>query len=403
MKLKLPMRTWYYFFAQSINLTTAVMSVSMAASIGATLAPEPNLSTVPYGFQFLFVMLSTWPAAYLMKRLGRKKSFLLSSIPLFTSGITGYISIEQNIFPLLIISHGLLGIYIAFANFNRFAATDGLENILKPKAISLVVAGGVIAAIVGPLLTSNLREMPGFSEFSVCYAMFSVLAIISIFIHGLIKEEIVYQEGVITYYSSQEGVWKLIFENKFILSAILIAALGYGIMNLLMIQTSLYMANLHMDFSDVSHAIQWHVLAMFAPSFFTGILIKKLGIYFIAACGIILLLLSSVINLIGNNYNFLMLALIFLGFGWNFTYVGGSSLLAQETEGKKVAIPVQGLNDLCISVMATLGAFMPAVLLAHMGWGGTNFFVIIICLMLLFFTLYIFRKQKRDSDERRIS
>jgi len=150
MSMRLPAKTWFYFLAQSINLTTAVMSVSMAALVGASLAPTPGLSTVPYGFQFLFVMLVTWPAARLMARIGRKKSFLCATIPLAFSGIAGYLAIKQQLFILLIVSHSLLGIYIAFANFNRFAATDHIDDHLKSRAISLVVAGGVIAAITGP-------------------------------------------------------------------------------------------------------------------------------------------------------------------------------------------------------------------------------------------------------------
>ncbi|WP_122686071.1 MFS transporter, partial [Pseudomonas viridiflava] len=142
-----------YFAAQSINLTTAVMSVTMAAIVGSLLAPTLILSTVPYGFQFLFVLVATYPASWLMSRLGRKRCFLLSTIPFALSGIAGFCGVQANSFFLLIISHSALGIYIAVANFNRFAATDNLDQKLKPRALSLVVAGGVIAAVAGPALT----------------------------------------------------------------------------------------------------------------------------------------------------------------------------------------------------------------------------------------------------------
>ncbi|RML73706.1 putative Membrane protein, partial [Pseudomonas syringae pv. maculicola] len=136
----LPRRTYLYFAAQSINLTTAVMSVTMAAIVGATLAPEARFSTVPYGFQFLFLMLATYPVSRMMSRIGRKNAFMLGAIPLVISGLSGFWAVEYQHFPLLVFSHAALGGYIAFANFNRFAATDNLDQTLKPKAISLVVA-----------------------------------------------------------------------------------------------------------------------------------------------------------------------------------------------------------------------------------------------------------------------
>jgi len=188
MNSRLPFKTWLYFLVQSINLTTAVMSVSMAAFVGASLAPTPHWATVPYGVQFLFVMLMTWPAAKLMTMIGRKKSFLIASIPLTLSGLSGYIAIEERMFFLLIVSHSLLGTYIAFANFNRFAATDGLAKNLKAKAISLVVAGGVVAAIIGPSLTSRLKDFYNFSTFAACYLAFVVLAVFSIVINLSLKE-----------------------------------------------------------------------------------------------------------------------------------------------------------------------------------------------------------------------
>jgi len=188
MKLSLHFNTWLYFFAQSINLTAAVMSVSMAALVGMSLAPNPGWSTAPYGFQFFCVMLGTWVAARLMVRIGRKKSFLFATLPLALAGVTGYLAVELREFYLLVISHGLLGIYIAFANFNRFAATDGIDVHLKSKAISLVVAGGVVAAILGPLLTGYLKNFKDWPDFSACYAAFSFLALFAFVVYGFVDE-----------------------------------------------------------------------------------------------------------------------------------------------------------------------------------------------------------------------
>lgn len=384
--IHLPYRTYLYFLAQSINLTTAVMSVTMAALVGGSLAPEPWLSTVPYGFQFLFVMLFTLPASRLMAAIGRKKSFLLASLPLAASGVVGYWAIEMKQFSWLVASHALLGTYIAFANFNRFAATDGLNSTLKPRAISLVVAGGVIAAVSGPMLIRGLKTSSFGQEFAACYAAFTVLAGVSLLLNLLIKEVKPVQSTTLKK-TSRGQTLGLVLHNKTLAIAICIAAIGYGIMNLLMIQASMHMSHLHVHFSDISTAIQWHVLAMFAPSFFTGILIQRFGLKTIAISGIVLLLLSSLINIVAHGYTALSLSLLILGLGWNFTYVGGSALLSNSLEDKPQALEVQGLNDLGVSICATLGAFAPAFLFSFAGWSGTNILSASICLLLLLLSL----------------
>ena len=286
MSERLPFKTYIYFLAQSINLTTAVMSVTMAALVGASLALDPSLSTVPYGFQFLFVMLMTFPVSKLMATVGRKKSFLLATFPLALSGIVGYWAVEQKAFALLVVSHALLGIYIAFANFNRFAATDGVSSQLKPRAISLVVAGGVIAAILGPLLTSSLKDFAGVQSFAACYAAFTGLATLSLILNLFVGAT---PPGEKSNHVAKHRASALqsALQNKTVLLAVAIAAIGYGIMNLLMIQSSMHMSGMHVHFSDVSSAIQWHVLAMFAPSFFTGVIIQRLGLRMVIFTGIL--------------------------------------------------------------------------------------------------------------------
>ena len=382
MTSKLPFATYLYFLAQSINLTTAVMSVAMAAIVGASLTPSLWLSTVPYGFQFLLVMLMTVPASRLMSRIGRKPAFLLAAIPLALAGIAGYLAVEQESFALLIVSHALLGTYIAFANFNRFAATDGLDAQLKPRAISLVVAGGVLAALTGPLLADSLKDAAGHAPFALCYAAFTGLALLSFLVHLAVREAP--GTGSQAVRGGHAGAaWGIVRRTPALAAAIAVGALGYGIMNLLMIQASLHMAGLHMHFSAVGTAIQWHVVAMFAPSFFTGSIIGRLGLRTVVSGGIALLATASILNLVSSDYVMLVASLVVLGLGWNFTYVGGSALLARILGDQPHAIEVQGLNDLGLSVMATAGAFLPALLLQGLGWTGTNLACIGLCLALL--------------------
>lgn len=364
----LPRHTFLYFAAQSINLTTAVMSVTMAAIVGAALAPAASLATVPYGFQFLFVMLATYPVSRLMARIGRKKAFMLGAVPLLLSGVSGFWAVENHSFYGLVISHAALGTYIAFANFNRFAATDHLDQKLKPKAISLVVAGGVIAAVTGPTLTEWLRGFEGYAMFSLCYAAFVVLAGLSLLIAVCLPHSSRIPVGVSDATTPQSSRAL----SPVITLAMAVAAVGYGVMNLLMIQASLHMGHRHEDFSAVRLAIQWHVIAMFAPSFFTGTIIDRLGLKITLCTGLLMLAACAAINMASHSYVMMSLSLIVLGLGWNLTYVGGAALLAQALEGNPDAFRMQGRNDLAIAVCATVGAFMPSLLLSSLGWVGSN-------------------------------
>jgi MFS family permease len=377
----LPRRTYLYFSAQSINLTTAVMSVTMAAIVGAALAPDAAWSTVPYGFQFLCLMLATYPVSRLMSRIGRKRSFMLGSIPLALSGISGYLAVQYQHFPTLILSHCALGIYIAFANFNRFAATDNLSQALKPKALSLVVAGGVLAAVVGPTLTELFREVDGYPLFSLCYASFVGLAMLSLLIAMCLPNDASIASADARAAKARASRAEPL--SPTVVVAMAVAALGYGIMNLLMIQASMHMKHMHEDFSDVRLAIQWHVIAMFAPSFFTGSIIQKLGIKTTICAGLALLIGCSAMNIWSHGYAMMTVALIALGLGWNLTYVGGGALLAQALQNNPAAIQMQGKNDLGIAIFATIGAFTPSLLLSTVGWDGSNAICMVLCIGLL--------------------
>ena len=388
MSTTLPARTYLYFLAQSVNLTTAVMSVTMAAIVGAALAPAAAWSTVPYGFQFLFVMLATYPVSRLMARIGRKRAFMLGALPLAVSGVCGFLAVEHQQFGALVASHSALGVYIAFANFNRFAATDNLAQHLKPKALSLVVAGGVIAAVVGPALTEWLRDAGGFPLFSLCYAAFTALALVSLVIAMCLPVD--GQVAPATAPRSPlsppgHGI------TPGIAVAMGVAALGYGIMNLLMIQASLHMKHMHEDFSDVRLAIQWHVIAMFAPSFFTGVIIERLGLRTTLCLGLLMLAGCALLNIVAHGYWAMSSALIILGLGWNLTYVGGGALLAQLLDGQADAFKVQGQNDLFIAIFATAGAFAPSLLLSSLGWQGSNLLCVVMALVLLAATVKVLK------------
>jgi MFS family permease len=377
---RLPWPTYLLTLAQALNLTVAVISVTITALVGTKLAATAALGTIPYGVQFAAVMLFTYPASMLMRRHGRRIIFSVGAIFLTVAGVAGYIAVSKGSFSLLIAAHGLLGVYIACANFYRFAAVDNLPSAIKPRAISLVVAGGVLAAIMGPAIASSLRSVVGYVDFSLCYAAFSVLGMVTLLLMMIwspSKITTVHEATPIPVSAIKSRRWNIV-----IIVAILSSAGGYFMMNLLMVQASLVMKDI-CSFDLSSRAIQVHVLAMFAPSFFTGSLIAALGLRQTLILGFALLIGAAGFGMMRLSYDIVFIGLILLGLGWNLVYVGGGALLTQNVSEQE-RHRWQGINDTLIAGCATLGAFLPAPLLAGLGWNGSNMMVFPLCLAGIF-------------------
>ncbi len=381
---RLPKQVYLYFFCQSINFTAAVISVVVAATVGSLIAPAKIVATLPYGVQFLCLFIATYPVSWLMEQKGRKFGFVIGALLLASSGVVGFIATNNHNFLLLILSHGLLGLFTACANYYRFAVTDGLAISLKSKALSLVVAGGVVAGFIGPAITAYLKDVSGFEIFSLCYAFLTLLAIINlIFIFFLPNHyEIKKTEKTINKNIKAISIANL-FANHRLVVAIVSSAFGYGLMNLMMIQSSLYMNHTGVTFEESAFAIQWHVVAMFFPSFFSGWLIGKFGHRSIIIAGFLLFLISFTLNLYWTEYLGIFISLFILGLAWNFSYVGGSALLAVAIATSSYNSKWQGVGDTLIAVFAMFGAFAPSLLLATIGWQYTNIVSIVFCLIVL--------------------
>lgn len=372
----LPRATWLLCAAQALNLTAAVIAVTIAGLVGTKLAATPALGTIPYGAQFAAVMMATYPASMLMQRFGRRVVFSVAAFFLILSGALGMYAVESGSFAGLISTHFLLGIYIACANFYRFAAVDHVDAAQKPKAISLVVAGGVVAAVIGPTIASIFRVVPGHAEFAWCYGSFMVLGVLTLVLIFLWRPVPTGKDTLAPVPAAPHprSTW-----NLSILTAIFCSAGGYFLMNLLMVQASLVMKDI-CSFGQTSQVIQMHVLAMFVPSFFTGSVIARIGLKQTLLLGFGLLIAAAIFGGMPIEYNNIFTSLILLGLGWNFTYVGGGALLAQAVKAQ-YRHRWQGINDTVIAACATLGAFLPAPLLATLGWNITNLTAIPLCIL----------------------
>lgn len=384
LSLKLPYYAYIYFFCQSINLITAVIAVAVSAVVGNMLAPDPLYATVPYGMQFFFLLIGTYPASALMQKYGRKIGFVLGSFLLCLAGVTGYVALVEKSFLLLILTHGLIGLFTSFANFYRYAVTDRLPKGLQPQALSLVIAGGVIAGVIGPMLSSELQHVGDFAPFSLCYGFLVVLAgfnlVLIYFLPVRKKKKVKAQETKTLQHVTQD------YTSLYI--AMFVAAIGYGLMNLLMIQSSLKMNHMHVSFSDSAFAIQCHVIAMFFPSFFTGKIISNIGHTVTILAGFLLLIASFILNVYEPNHLGITAALILLGLGWNFTYTAGSSLLTYNLRHHTNKQKLQGIADTVIAVFATLGAMSPSFLLNKIGWNNSNYMAATICVISFFIVVF---------------
>lgn len=369
---QLPRYVYYLLVAQAFNLIAAVLSVTVSAIVGLKLAPTQALATIPYGLQFLAMLLTTFIFSFLMKKLGRHVVFQFGCICLFFAGVLGYLALQREQFDLLCLSHFSLGLFISTANFYRFAASDRLAPDLIPKATAMVISGGVVAAVIAPMLAIQFQQLQGLPDFTAIYCIFSVLALLLSPILYLWNRKFKLQQA-------QQLVTDLIPRAKLpvnlIAAAMISGAFAYYVMNVMMIMSSLQLKQ-HHSFHYASISIQLHVLAMFIPSFFVSKRIQRWGINRTIYTGFILLMLSSLIPMLGQKGIYMNVALIVLGVGWNFAYSGASTLLAGLNEQQKHR--VQGLNETIIALCATLGAFLPAPILTQLGWINANLLALVL-------------------------
>ncbi len=387
---------------QALNLTVAVLMVTVAALAGGQLAPDAAWATVPYGIQFAAVLACSYPVAALMRRVGRRPVFFGSAVLLMLAGGTGLAALQWRVFPALVLAHALVGVYVACANYFRFAAVDGLEERLRARALSWVVGGGVLAALAGPLIAQALRQVAGFAEFAWVYGALMGLGLAQI---GLVvlwrptppsTPESTTQAGAADAATTASAPRPLDLSR--IGLAITVAAGGYLVMNLLMVQASLVLKDL-CSFEQSARAIQVHVLAMFAPSFATGWLIARLGLRTVLAAGLSLLAAAAGAGaFVSPTYGVAVTGLFLLGLGWNLSYVGGSALLAQAVP-ERVRHRWQGLHETATAACATAGAFLPAPLLTHAGWAGTNGIALGLCLVGLLACIRILAPQAQGARQ----
>lgn len=364
--------------AQALMLSVNSLMVTSAAIIGSHLATNKALATLPLALQFVAVMLTTIPASMLMASIGRKLGFLLATLIGLSGAACGVIGIYQESFLLFCIGAIGTGMYTGFGNYFRFAATEVSPPDKKNTAISYVLAGGVLAAVIGPNLANLSKDV-----FSIAYlgTMISVIVLYSL--NGINFLCMKLPLPVARDFRQNTRPMLQIARQPAFIVAVASAAIGYSVMVLLMTATPLEMIQ-HQDhqFSDVAFVIQWHVLGMFVPSFFTGHLINRFGAQRIIMSGAGLMILCILLNFSGSSVTHFWAALLLLGVGWNFMFIGGTSLLT-ETYRPEESAKSQALNDFVVFSAAACSSFGAGAILYLLGWQLVNYAVVPLILVAL--------------------
>lgn len=367
-------------FAQALFFMANTVVISTAPFVGLQYAPKPWLATVPLGVQFLGTMSATMPASLLMQRIGRRAGLLLGMALGVLAGLLGALAIREASFLLFCLAGVLYGSFGAFAQYLRFTAADAADaagfadrTAARGRAIAWVMGGGVVAAVLGPELADRTRELTAPILFAGSYLAIAGLAALALLALAFLDLPRIVPSGSAESASSRPLA--AIARQPTAVTAFLAALVGYVTMNLLMTATPLAMLACGHGFGDTKHVIQWHVLGMFLPSFLTGKLITRFGVEKVILSGVVLNLLCVAIAVSGLEVANFAIALFLLGVGWNFMFVGGTTLLTTCHSAAEKA-KVQGLNDLLVFTSVAASASLAGFVQSTLGWQTMNLLAI---------------------------
>jgi MFS family permease len=363
----MPAAVYLLALCQAILMTGNTMVITSSALVGERLASDPELATVPFGVQFLGMALTTFPASMVMQRIGRRAGFVLGAAVGFVGGALCTWGIVVESMALFVAGSFAIGAFSAVGQYFRFAAVDVVSSEVRARAISYVMAGGVIAAFVGPNLARLTRDLWSDHLFAGCFASIMVLMVLMM----LLVSTLNIPRPPATPVGGEARPFRTILGQPGYMVAVLGAMVGYGVMNLLMSATPLAMKFYGHAFDDTAFVIQWHVVAMFAPSFVTGSLITRYGVVKVMTAGAAFLAASAAVNLSGTEMEHFYASLMLLGVGWNFLFVGGTYLLTKSHRPSEKAW-AQGFNDLIVFSTVTVSALSSGAVHYFAGWRMVN-------------------------------
>ena len=352
---------------QALLLVNNSVLITVNALAGYALAGNKALATLPVTAYFLGSALSTLPVSLLMKRYGRQAGFSAGAACAILGALLCALAIYTRSFWLLCVGTLVLGIYFAAGQYYRFAAAEAVTPNFKATAISLVLAGGIVGGFLGPETSKVTRDLVDGHVYAGAYFSLVAFALLAaIVLRGLAIPRLSAADSR----TSGRPLGVIARQPAFIV-AVLCGVVSYGVMNLLMTATPLAMAACEHPFAAAAFVIQWHMVAMFAPSFGTGPLIQRIGPLPVMFMGTVLASACIAIALAGIDVAHFWLALVLVGVAWNFMYLGATTLLT-ETHAPAERGKVQGVNDMAISFTMMLSSLSVGALFTYHGWQVMN-------------------------------
>jgi MFS family permease len=358
---------------QALLYVNNVTLISINGLAGLTLSPTPLFATLPITAYIVGSALTTVPASLAMARWGRRAGFMFGTGMAIVGTSTAALGMMTGSFLLLCLGTFLTGVYNAFAQYLRFAAVDvadAYDPALRERAISWVLAGGIAGGLIGPELSKvTVGLLP--VMFAASYLVLAGVALVA----GIVASRLVIPKHAVSASAAPARPLSAIARQPAFVVAVLVGAISYGGMNLLMTATPLAMKVCGFGYPEAADVIKWHVVGMFAPGFFTGSLIRRFGVLRIMFVGCVLMFLTVGIAHAGVTYWHFWFALFALGVGWNFMFVGATTLLTTTyTTAEKAK--VQGVNDLTVFMTMISSSAASGALVSTSGWTDLNLYAV---------------------------
>jgi MFS family permease len=355
--------------AQALTGANSAVIFATGSIVGATLAPDVSFATVPISMYVVGLTAGTLPTGAISRTYGRRVAFIIGTGCGVLTGLLGSFAILRDSFFLFCCATFLGGLYGAVSQSYRFAAADGASVAFRPRALSWVMVGGVFAGVLGPQLVQWTMDVWPPYLFAFSFLVQAMVALVAMAVLAGVDAP----KPAPSDLHGGRPLFEIARQPRFIAAA-LCGVIAYPMMNLVMTSAPLAMKMCGLSVSDSNFAIQWHIVAMYGPSFLTGSLIARFGAPRIVALGLSLEAGAAMIGLSGITAMHFWATLIALGVGWNFAFVGASALVL-ETHLPQERNKVQAFNDFLVFGMMALGSFSSGQLLANYGWSAVNLVV----------------------------
>ncbi|MEZ8464004.1 MFS transporter [Vibrio splendidus] len=372
---------WLLSLCQALLMTGNILLISVIGLIGKQIAPSVSMITLPVALQFLGLMAATIPASLISGKLGRKRGFSIGNVVGITGASLATYALSQQNFYLFCFATFLLGIGIGFGTLYRFAAIEVCDENARHRAISISMAGGVLAAVLGPNLAIMSQQWSQDGLYIGAFASLIGLNILAL----LILQTIRFPKVSFNSQAPKADPLGVIVKAPNFIGAVFAAMVAYAVMNILMTATPLAMIGCGFDFTKAAGVIEWHVLGMFVPAFFTGSLIERFGSRMMILAGGILFVVCIAINIHGESIWHFRAALVVLGVGWNFMFIAATGLFSQSYQSQNKA-KAQAFNEFIVFGCVTITAMLSGWLESTAGWQNLNIYVLpfVLAVILLF-------------------